>query len=159
MKTIVWIVVLAALGLAGCANEPEKKAMGFVPSKTEPISAGSMSAGNEGKDVLIRQVAAQNREDAEGYLMTIDPSAPVYEPTKLKVAEIFEAYDLVTTIERMEVVDVTDSEMSIRTTVTVVKKSGPDFQDNRFTSINKLRKVDGKWLMYDTTPEKVEKVN
>ncbi|HRK20625.1 MAG TPA: hypothetical protein PLX06_02375 [Fimbriimonadaceae bacterium] len=158
MKLAVLASVVLAVTVLGCAKEPEKNKMGFAPKKSEPLKAGLLSAGNELKDVLIRQIAAQNREDIEGYLLTIDPSSPVYVPTKTGAKELFEKYDLEVTLDSMEVVDVNETEGKIRMVITTVKKSGPEFMDNRVTALNTMKKVDGKWLTYSTELEKVEKV-
>lgn len=158
MKQLILVSVALACLAAGCAKDMQGDAAANLGKKSEPLKAGSLSAGNELKDVLIRQIAAQNREDVEGYLLTIDPSSPVYAPTESGAKELFEKYDLKVTLDSMEVVDVSENEGKIRMVITTVKKAGPAFQDNRMTALNTLKKVNGKWLTYSTEVEKVEKV-
>lgn len=120
-------------------------------------SCGSSDEGDL-KAVCEKQVDAMNNEDLEGLMSTIDPEARFYDMTKAMSEQIFSLYDLEQEINDIKVIEVKDNSAKIEMTITTIKKAGPDFENNKITSINLLNKKDGKWLFNETTVKELKKL-
>lgn len=120
-------------------------------------SCGSSDEGDL-KAVCEKQVEAMNNEDLEGLMSTIDPDARFYDVTKAMSEQIFKLYDLEQEINDFKVIEVKDNTAKIEMTITTIKKAGPDFENNRITSINTMNKKDGKWLFSETSVKELKKL-
>ncbi|MHA6531179.1 stalk domain-containing protein [Paenibacillus sp. BAC0078] len=98
-----------------------------------------------------------NKEDMDGMLSTIDETSAAYEQTKQTYKQIFQAYDLETTVESSKIISYSDNEAAIYTVVTVKKLKGPQFNDSRVKAVTTLKKsADGKWKLVQTYNLNVE---
>ncbi|MCK6606104.1 MAG: nuclear transport factor 2 family protein [Ignavibacteriaceae bacterium] len=120
-------------------------------------SCGSSDEGDL-KAVCEKQVEAMNNEDLDGLMETIDPDARFYDVTKAMSEQIFKLYDLEQEINDFKVIEVKDNTAKIEMTITTIKKAGPDFENNRITSINTMNKKDGKWLFSETSVKELKKL-
>lgn len=110
------------------------------------------------KAVCERQVEAMNSEDLEGLMSTIDTESPFYDMTKAMSEQIFKLYDLNQEINDLNIVEVKENTATVELTITTTKKAGPDFEDNKITSINSMVKKDGKWFFNKTSVKEMKKL-
>ena len=116
---------------------------------------------NDEKEILktlYKQLEAGNKEDLYGYLETIDSKSQGYSQVKSQLQKLFSIYDLRTQCENIKVLSIKNGVASVRVTTTTRKISGPEFANNRTVTINKLRKVQGKWKLFDTKYLKFERL-
>ncbi|AIQ51076.1 MULTISPECIES: copper amine oxidase N-terminal domain-containing protein [Paenibacillus] len=100
------------------------------------------------KAVFAANVDYTNKEDLDGLMSTIDENSAGYEQNKLVAAQLFQAYDLEGTIESSKVIDYQGDTAVLYSVQTIKKLKGPQFQDNRNTTITTLTKsADGKWKL------------
>ncbi|MNB86905.1 hypothetical protein D3C75_338660 [compost metagenome] len=100
------------------------------------------------KAVFAANVDYTNKEDLDGLMSTIDENSAGYEQNKLVAAQLFQAYDLEGTIESSKVIDFQGDTAVLYSVQTIKKLKGPQFQDNRNTTITTLTKsADGKWKL------------
>lgn len=105
------------------------------------------------KAVFAANMDYTNKEDLEGLMSTIDESSPGYEQNKIVAAQLFQAYDLQGTVESSKVIDYTGDTAALYTVQSIKKLKGPQFQDNRSTTVTTLRKTaDGKWKLVQSYP-------
>ncbi|WP_339318624.1 copper amine oxidase N-terminal domain-containing protein [Paenibacillus sp. FSL R10-2734] len=110
--------------------------------------------------VLQSNLDYTNSENVQGMLSTLDPESPVFEQTKQILSQIFAVYDLKSTLESAKIIDYTKDTAAVYTVQTSTKLKGPDFQDNRTTSVSTLKKSkEGKWLLDQTYTLSVDKLN
>jgi len=119
-----------------------------------PVSSSSSDAAI--MDVLRRNIRASNDEDVAAYMATMHPSSPGYEATEAALLEIVRVYDLSYTLERADVVAVSEDEAAISFVLVTRRVSGPAFMDNRIAGTMNLRKYRGEWKIYDQTLDHVE---
>lgn len=109
--------------------------------------------------VLQSNLDYTNAENIQGLLSTIDPKSPAFEQTKQLYSQIFAAYDLKSTLESTKIIHYTKDTAAVYMVQTSIKLKGPDFQDNRSTSVTVLKKsTEGKWLLDQTYPLSVDKL-
>ncbi|WP_405175145.1 copper amine oxidase N-terminal domain-containing protein [Paenibacillus sp. FSL H8-0261] len=109
--------------------------------------------------VLQSNLDYTNAENIQGLLSTIDPKSPALEQTKQLYSQIFAAYDLKSTLESTKIIHYTKDTAAVYMVQTSIKLKGPDFQDNRSTSVTVLKKsTEGKWLLDQTYPLSVDKL-
>lgn len=100
------------------------------------------------KAVFTANLDYTNKEDLDGVMSTIDESAPGYEQNRLVATQLFQAYDLESSIESSKIIDYTGDTAVLYSVQTIKKLKGPQFQDNRNTTITTLKKsADGKWKL------------
>jgi ketosteroid isomerase-like protein len=105
------------------------------------------------KAVFVANMEYTNKEDLEGLMSTIDESSPGYEQNKIVAAQLFQAYDLQGTVESSQVIDYTGDTAALYTVQSIKKLKGPQFQDNRSTTVTTVRKTaDGKWKLVQSYP-------
>jgi ketosteroid isomerase-like protein len=97
-----------------------------------------------------RHVEALNRKDLNGYLATLDQQAPQFGKAKDEAIELFQAYNLRYTIKSVRVLSVGAKDAVVEMVATVKKISGGEFKDSTMITTNLLRKINGKWRIYDT---------
>lgn len=102
------------------------------------------------KAVIFKNIIAGNTEDINMYMDCIDPTIDVYEQTRALTEQIFEMYDLKYEIKTIRVVGREDNLSEVRVTQLTKRISGPDFIDYQGEIQNLLKKVDGKWKIYET---------
>ncbi|MDT3428125.1 ketosteroid isomerase-like protein [Paenibacillus forsythiae] len=101
---------------------------------------------NQILSVLQANLKSSNDENLDGVLSTLDETSPQFEQNKQVYSQIFAAYDLAFTIESSKIIDYTENEAAVYVVQTAKKLKGPDFQDNRSTSVITFSKTkDGTW--------------
>ncbi|MNO38594.1 hypothetical protein D3C76_287000 [compost metagenome] len=109
--------------------------------------------------VLKSNLDYTNAENIQGVLSTIDPESPAIEQTKQLYSKIFAAYDLKSNLESAKIIHYTKDSAAVYMIQTSIKLKGPDFQDNRSTSVTTLKKSkEDKWLLDQTYPLSVDKL-
>ncbi|MNO13037.1 Protease inhibitor precursor [compost metagenome] len=92
-----------------------------------------------------------NKEDLNGVLSTIDESSPAYELSKQTYKQLFDAYDLQSSLESSKIIYYKDNEAAIYAVMTTKKLKGPQFTDNRSETVTTVKKsADGKWKLVQT---------
>jgi hypothetical protein len=141
------------------------------PMKGFPIAAvffviAALLAGcrKPANDPAIEQMLRANmqyaqNEDRAAYMATISPTSPIRAMTEKMLAQVFRVYDLKYDIESIELLSNDGRTATVRVVQTTRKVSGPVFRDNRLRVTNELRKVDGKWTIYNSKMEKMEYLN
>ena len=115
--------------------------------------------GKELQNIISKQLAAGNKGDVDGYMATIDPTAPQYGQTKDALTQIFLAYKLNFKLESFKIVKESSNRAEVRITTLTTKVSGPAFRNNRSTSLNIF--IHGKkgWLVTKTKMESIAYVD
>ncbi|OMD83051.1 MULTISPECIES: copper amine oxidase N-terminal domain-containing protein [Paenibacillus] len=109
--------------------------------------------------VLKSNLDYTNAENIQGVLSTIDPESPALEQTKQLFSQIFTVYDLKFTLESAKIIHYTQDTAAVYMVQTSIKLKGPEFQDNRSTSVTTLKKSKaGKWMLDQTYPISVDKL-
>lgn len=109
--------------------------------------------------VLKSNLDYTNAENIQGVLSTIDPESPALEQTKQLFSQIFTVYDLKFTLESAKIIHYTQDTTAVYMVQTSIKLKGPEFQDNRSTSVTTLKKSKaGKWMLDQTYPISVDKL-
>jgi hypothetical protein len=125
------------IGLVGCQNAaPEDTSINTVPS---------MSA----VDVVHRNMEAMNAEDVAGYMATIHPEGGGYAETEAALTQLFEIYDLSTTLTDVRLESETAEEARVYALMTTRKLKGPEFNNNRMDVVFTLRKHQGEWKFFN----------
>ncbi|HEX2749813.1 MAG TPA: hypothetical protein VHM91_17525 [Verrucomicrobiales bacterium] len=176
MKTSPFLLpFMSLLLLSGCNREPEV----IVETKDGKVvavkdnDAGKVTVTNKGavvvKDTALiwpaveeavrEQVKALNKEDVDLYMSYIHRDNPGYGTTKDQVIDLFEKYDLRTTLEKIEPVTITEDEAKVSFVQLTEKISGPAFSNNRTTGTHTLRKDDGKWKIFSSEARSVTAVD
>ncbi|WP_379135509.1 copper amine oxidase N-terminal domain-containing protein [Paenibacillus sp. sgz500958] len=101
--------------------------------------------------VLQANLKYSNEENMDGVLSTIDAASPAFAQSKEAYGQIFKVYDLLFAFESTKIISYSENEAAVYVVQTTKKVKGPDFQDNRTTSVSTLKKTkDGKWVVEQT---------
>jgi ketosteroid isomerase-like protein len=103
-----------------------------------------------------RHIETLNKKDLNGYLATLDQAAPLYKQAKADTAQLFQEYTLKYSIQSVKVLSIGSTEAVVQMVATVKKVSGGEFKDSKMTTTNVLRKINGKWRIYDTEVNALE---
>jgi ketosteroid isomerase-like protein len=103
-----------------------------------------------------RHLETLNKKDLTGYLATLDPAAPQYNQAKADTAQLFQEYTLKYSVKSVKVLSIGSTEAVVQMVATVKKVSGGEFKDSKMTTTNVLRKINGKWRIYDTEVNALE---
>ncbi len=95
-------------------------------------------------------------EDRKGYMSTLSPQSPIRLPTETMLTQVFSLFDLSYEMEDLEVTANDGETAVVRVTQLTRKVKGPSFRDNRVRMTNELRKVDGRWTIYNSSVDKIE---
>ncbi|MGV8120826.1 MAG: hypothetical protein AB2L14_13795 [Candidatus Xenobiia bacterium LiM19] len=134
---VLLISLLTAISSPLCAQDT-------LPSDEELIS------------VLQSNLQAYNDKNIKAVMDTIDPNSPGYSQTEMLTNQVFQQYDLKFEIKSAKVIDKKIDEAQVRMVQITRKIKGPDFRDNETTSIQILKKINGKWKISDTKMEDVK---
>jgi hypothetical protein len=118
--------------------------------------AGAQSQEAAIKSMFDRQISTLTKGDVEGYMSTIDPSIPQYGQTKKTMAFLFSKFKLKTKLESFKVLSISGSTAKVSMVVLTTKVSGPEFRNNRVSSVNTVMKKNGKWVTSATKVTKFE---
>ena len=93
-------------------------------------------------------------------MSTIDPTSPIYEPTKKFSQELFQNYDLEYIIDRYEPIEISGDRSRVKITLTTKKLRGSlPFRNNTLISIYTMSKSNGKWKIYSSSVEQITYLN
>ncbi|ADU32278.1 FxLYD domain-containing protein [Evansella cellulosilytica] len=101
-------------------------------------------------EVIQLNLDAGNNEDIDLYMSTLHSDSPQYDLTREQLTQLFEVYDLQYTLDDIEVIEITGDEAEVRLIQTTEKLAGPEFQDNQVEALNRMKKENGEWKIYDT---------
>lgn len=103
------------------------------------------------KAVFQANLDYTSKEDLNGVLSTLDENSPAYAQNKQIYSQIFQAYDLQYTLENVQIINYTADEAFVYAVQTTKKLKGPEFNDNRATTVTTVKKgADGKWKLVQT---------
>lgn len=123
--------------LVGCQNAAPEQSIADTPPSMSPV------------DVVHRNMEAMNDEDIAGYMATIHPEGGGYAETQAALTQLFEIYDLSTTLTDVRLESETADEARVYALMTTRKLSGPDFNNNRMDVVFVLRKHQGEWKFFN----------
>lgn len=146
MKLLLALAAVATIGLAGCGDKSRENPS-VVAKSDDPAS------------LVRQQFEALNRNDIRAYMATIDPTSPAYQSTEKAMTLLATKYKLTYTLDTVKVLSNTGNEAKIEFTQTTKKVSGPEFRDNKLTSVATERMIGGKWLMTDTAVKHLDFLN
>lgn len=121
----------------------------------EDILAAQVTVPKADEDQIKAVIQAffdySNKEDVNGVLSTIDESSPAYEQSKQVYTQIFQVYDLATTLDSTKIIDYTGDTAAVYTVQTTKKVKGPEFTDSKTITVNIVNKTtDDKWKLVQT---------
>ncbi|WP_151734438.1 copper amine oxidase N-terminal domain-containing protein ['Paenibacillus yunnanensis' Narsing Rao et al. 2020] len=117
---------------------PEKvlNASPSVPKETEKAVMAELELNHKNS----------NEENIDGLLSALTPGTAEYEQNKQILSQLFQTYDLAFTLESAKIIDYTDSRIAVYVVQTTKKLKGPEFQNNRASSVMMFDKAaDGSW--------------
>ena len=106
--------------------------------------------------INIRGLQTENLNLA---MSAIDPSSPIYRPTREFTIKAFAAYDLTYTMSNLKVLSVSANKARVAFRQVTRKVRGPAFQDNMLDGINLLRKTPRGWKLYSTKVTRIQYLN
>ena len=101
------------------------------------------------RELLQENVQALEAEDLDAAMNTIHPDSPQIANTRKITEQFFEDYDLDYEADNLEVLDLSESDATVRIVQTTKKKTGAEFRDNVTTAIHSLKKQNGKWKFFN----------
>jgi hypothetical protein len=150
-------LLLLVAACSGGSDEEASSSAGRPSSEARAIAADEEEAAI--LDAVLMNLRGLEKEDLDLAMMPIDPDSRIYDTTKNLTREFFKMYDIDYEISDLVVTSKTSSEASVHFVQVTRKVSGPDFRDNRIEGEHLLHKKDGKWLVYQTRPDKVDYLN
>ena len=99
--------------------------------------------------LLKENLKAYKTEDIEALMASIHPDSPVRAHTEEFSKIAFSMYDVDYEYNNLEILELSESEATIKITQTTKKIKGSNFKDNRATSIQSLKKYNGEWKFFD----------
>ncbi len=110
------------------------------------------------KLLIDRQFKALNERNTEGYMATVDPNSPGFQPTKSTISEVFKR-QLKYEPTKIEILGISGNEAKVRIEQTTTKIEDPPFRDNKMIILHTLRKSNGEWKFFSSEPENVQYLN
>jgi ketosteroid isomerase-like protein len=120
------------------------------------LNTGTAKDQQTFSEFFKRHLETLNKKDLTGYLATLDPAAPQYKQAKADTAQLFQEYTLKYSVKSVKVLSIGSTEAVVQMVATVKKVRGGAFKDSKMTTTNVLRKVNGKWRIYDTEVNALE---
>lgn len=111
------------------------------------------------RELVNKQFKALNEENIVAYMETVDKESPGYESTNNLLILSYQMFELKYELNSLEFVSISANEARVRMIQTTTKLKGPEFRNNKLTSINILKKRNGQWKMDSTETEKIEYLN
>jgi hypothetical protein len=153
------LLIPLLLLIVACSGGSDKEAS----SAGGPSSEARAIAANEEEaailDAVLTNLRGLEKEDLDLAMASIDPDSDIYQSTKNLTREFFKTYDIDYDLSDLVVTSKTSSEASVHFVQVTRRVSGPAFRDNRVEGEHLLHKKDGKWLVYQTRPDKVDYLN
>lgn len=100
--------------------------------------------------VLYKNISAAENENLEQYMNTIDTDSPIYDKTKNIVIKLFTTYELKYDLKKVVVLNKSSDEARVGFIQKTTKLNGPAFRNNEISGVHILKKIDGKWKIYNT---------
>lgn len=138
MKIWGMLFVLLIALLAACDDADDDNGGADVDSATEAALV----------EVIERNAVMAQREDLDGYMATIHPSAPGYNETRDVVRQTSRTYDLTYAVSDIRVLSVDGDRARVAVTLTTRRVAGPEFRDNRIKAFYSMRQYNGEWRIY-----------
>ncbi len=95
--------------------------------------------------VCEKQVEALNKEDINELLTTLDVEEKSVHAVQMVFEDIFQNYDLQTTLKDVKVLNVDGDKAEVEVTHVIVRKGGSEFVNNTTVSLNTMVKKEGVW--------------
>lgn len=102
------------------------------------------------KALIDKQIKAQNEEKLARYMQTIYPDSSVYKQTQNGTKELFNLYDLATTLRSFRYIGRDKTYAVVRVATETRKLIGPEFKDNLIDVIQIMKKHENQWKIYRT---------
>lgn len=137
---IIYLSLIAVLFFAGCGSDKSKDEQAI-------------------KDVIYRNMDADNNKDVVAYMSTIDKENRNYDRMEEMKNTIYKTYDLNYQVNDLKVTELNDNEAKVNFVQIIKKINGPRFRDNRTNVIYTLHKTNGEWKIFYTQITKMEYLN
>ena len=128
---IICLFLFAALLSAGCGSDKSKDEQ-------------------EIKDVINKNIEAENNEDIDAYMQTIDKGNKNFDELEEIKSNLYSNFDLNYQVKDLKITVLNDNEAEVHFVQTTKKIKGPNFRDYRLEGIHTMHKTDGQWKIYDT---------
>ncbi|HSD64031.1 MAG TPA: hypothetical protein VLB50_09540 [Ignavibacteriaceae bacterium] len=128
---IIYLFLFAALLFAGCGSDRSKEEQAI-------------------KDVINKNNEAENNEDINAYMQTIDKENKNYDQLEEIKSNLYGNFDLNYQVKDVKITQMNDNEAKVQFVQIVKKIKGPSFRDYRLEGIHTMHKIDGQWKIYDT---------
>jgi hypothetical protein len=153
-------IPLLLLGASCSGSDPKPAASGGSggPSKeARALAADDQEAAII--DAILINLHGFEQEDVDLAMAALDPDSPIYDSSEEITRKLFKMYDLEYELSDIVVTSKTETRATVHYVQVTRKVSGPEFRDNRIEGEHLLRKKDGKWLIYDSRPDKIDYLN
>lgn len=163
-KSLLLLLIAVATALSGCGKKRTPTASedrpDAVPSDTPPPAETVESDAELLRETVRLNLAAMEREDLDGVLLTVNRESPIFDPTRRLVENAFALFELDYELEGMEILESGRNRATIRVVqITRADPADPDstsFRDNRIVGVHELRKIDGRWLFHASEVKHIE---
>ncbi len=156
---VLLLAFLFAVPFTGCTVKTE---IGTTPVGDSTTAEGGEAAAGTPEEaikaLIEKQVDAMNKGDVETYLSTLDPGSTLHEMNKALYEPLLSQYKFEVTLEKFEIVNVSENAATIKKVLVTKKISGPDFVDNRTEIEDKLVKREDGWKVNESTPGNIEEL-
>lgn len=124
---------------------------------SSPLCAqGSLPSDEELISVIRNNFNAMNEKNLKAAMDTIDPTSQGYSQTEAMTEKVFQIYDLRFELKSAKVINKKIDEAEVRIVQITKKIKGPDFRDNETTTVQILKKINGKWKISNSKMEDVK---
>ncbi|WP_459129806.1 hypothetical protein [Guggenheimella bovis] len=103
------------------------------------------------KETIDANLKAFNEEKVQEYLLTLDPSSPIYDTVEADMKSIYKEMDAKGTIESFKILTLKDGVASVRIKTHIVDTEKE--LDVVSTRVDTLKKINGEWKIYSSVQE------
>ena len=158
LRLLVIPLLLLAAACSGSDSKPAASGGSSGPSKeARALAADDQEAAII--DAILTNLRGFEEEDLYLAMAALDPESPIYDSSKAVTRKLFEMYDLEYEVSDIVVTTKSETRAAVHYIQVTRRVSGPEFRDNRIEGEHLLRKRDGRWVIYDTRPDKIDYLN
>jgi outer membrane protein assembly factor BamB len=130
-----------------------------IPPVGKDIKSPQVTGDTDIIAFIHKHTKALQDEDLEAYMATMDEQSPSYDLTVYQARSAFDMYDVAHEFEDIEVMEKSDQYAKVKLVHTVKKLRGPAFRDVKCTEIHSLKKIGGKWKVYQSEVTDIKFLN
>ncbi|MDP4144117.1 MAG: hypothetical protein Q8936_06470 [Bacillota bacterium] len=148
--SLLAVGVVFSISLIGCSPKYESST-----SSSSAVSKVNVS-DEEILKVIDGSIEAANAKDLNKYMGYYDDKSEQYNDIKSAMDSELKTYDLKFTASDVHILTKNANDIQVQAVETVKLNKGNNFMDNKSLVIERLKKVDNKWKIYQRDIKKVE---